>query len=112
MAVRATAVEAMALAVPVVAGTEDPSVRDLMLSTFGSLPYVEATEQTIEPTLARLIESRAMREDYGQRGLAHVRRFHDDRVVVDLLKSIYSEAKPTVQRAAPMRSARSWNRAA
>jgi hypothetical protein len=89
------AIEAWGMGIPVVAGAEDPAVRALMVERFGRLPFVEATEQTIEQALERLIQSEQMRAEYSAIGLAHVQRFHDDRVVVAQLQDIYAAAPPS-----------------
>lgn len=84
------AIEAWGFGIPVLAGVADPRVRDLMLERFGGeLPFVETTPGTIEQNLERLIQSAEMRAEYGARGLAHARLFHDERLVVDRLEEIY-----------------------
>lgn len=95
------AVEAWGMGIPVVAGVVDPAVRALMVERFGRLPFVEATEDTIEVTLERLIQSRAMRDEYGNQGRDHALRFHDDAKVVAQLQGIYASAKPTIHQVLP-----------
>lgn len=106
------AIESWCMGTPVVAGTSDPRVRALMVERFGRLPFVEATEDTIELTLERLIRSPAMRAEYAEVGLQHVRRWHDDPVVVDMLRGIYGSLPPTNHDVvlAPSRSVRSFAR--
>lgn len=94
------AIEAWGMGVPVVAGVADPTVRAAMTERFGTLPFYEASEATIEWALQRLIESPAMRDEYAQMGLAHVQRYHDDAKVVARLQRIYGSAQPT--RAVPL----------
>jgi hypothetical protein len=100
------AIEAWGMGIPVVAGTTDPKVREAMLARFGRLPFLEATEATLEATLERLIVSRAMREEYAAIGQEHVARFHDDAVVVAHLQGIYSAAPAT--RPVPLRRLSPW----
>lgn len=89
------AIEAMALGIPVIAGAADPRVRALMVERFGELPFLEATEATIHDALVQLVESPAMRQEYGQRGREHADRFHSEKAVVSVLSDIYRSAKPT-----------------
>ncbi len=90
------AVEAWGMGIPVLAGVRDEKVRTLMLQRFGgSLPFKETSEETMEHDLEEMIKSAQMREEYSERGLAHVRRFHDEAKVVEQLKDVYLRAKPT-----------------
>lgn len=86
------AIEAFGMGIPVVAGVADLRVRHEMLRRFGELPFVDATPQTLQHVLGDLVASAAMRREYGQRGLEHARRFHDERVVVGQLVDIYGHA--------------------
>lgn len=97
------AVEAMAMGIPVIAGL-DPvlaarqghpiphNTKAEMLRRFGgSLPYVDAYEETVYEALVQLVDV-DNRAAWGERGLAHVRRFHDQPVVVRQLEQVYSRA--------------------
>ena len=66
-----------------------------MLARWGSLPWYDATEATIYDALRRMVESADMRAEYGALGMAHVRRWHDAPVVVDMLSEVYRNAPPT-----------------
>lgn len=94
------AVEAWAMGIPVVAGVQDKAVRKRMVETWGRLPFVEATEATIAKVVKKLVESAAMRNEYAEIGLAHVRRWHADAVVVGMLQDIYGAAASDRQVAA------------
>lgn len=96
------AVEAMAMGIPVIAGIEPAEARkrghlipdetpDEMERRWGGFPFVRATEDTIYDALLSLMDPGA-RNYWGERGRAHVRRFHDDRVVVRQLEDIYRRA--------------------
>jgi glycosyltransferase involved in cell wall biosynthesis len=85
------AVEAWGMGIPVIAGAADVTL-DEMERRFGSLPFYHATQETIYQSLRDLVESPDLRAKYSQRGLEHVRRFHDDRVVVEQLKALYLRA--------------------
>jgi glycosyltransferase involved in cell wall biosynthesis len=85
------AIEAWGMGMPVVCGAADPTL-DEMERRFGSLPFYHATPDTIYEALRDLVVSPDLRAKYAQRGLAHVRRFHDDAVVVEQLKQLYQRA--------------------
>jgi len=86
------AIESWAMGLPVVAGVVDPEVRAAMVSRFGVLPFVEATEPTLERELEKLVRSPTRRRKAGQVGLEHALRFHSQAAVVDRLEPIYREA--------------------
>src|SRR5688500_18146934 len=79
------AVEAWGMGIPVVAGGSDDTL-DEMERRFGALPFYHATEETIYDALRELVESPKLRAKYGRIGLEHVRKFHDEKVVVEQLK--------------------------
>jgi len=86
------AIEAWAMGIPVVAGVVDPAVRAEMVRRFGVLPFVEATPQTLERVLERLVRSPTRRARSAAVGRAHVERFHSQAAVVDRLEPIYRDA--------------------
>jgi hypothetical protein len=59
-----------------------------MRNRFGVLPFYEATEDTIYEALAELADP-ATRAEFGERGRAHVERFHSQQAVVELMEPIY-----------------------
>jgi hypothetical protein len=98
------AVEAWGMGIPVVAGIEPREARkrghlipdetpDEMARRFGGLPFVRADEGTIYDAL-RLLVDPAERVKWAERGMSHVRRFHDQRPVVRLLEEVYRRAVP------------------
>ncbi len=89
------AVEAWAMGIPVIAATDDPVVRKRMLDRWGVLPFVEATEATLEATIKELVLSKDLRDDYGALGYAHARMWHDATVVAPILTDIYQSAPMT-----------------
>lgn len=80
------------MGIPVIAGVTDPQTRRRMLATFGELPFVEATPETLPTRLAEFVSSEDMRREWGERGRAHVERFHSQRAVVERLETIYRRA--------------------
>lgn len=93
------AIEAWGMGIPVVAGGADPTL-DEMERRFGGLPFYHATQETIYDALRELVESPALRQRYGQRGLQHVQTYHDDAKVVEQLKGLYQRAAESRRRAA------------
>ena len=93
------AIEAWGMGIPVVAGTTDPVTRDRMLSILGELPFYEATEKTLTARLEELIVSEPLRAEWGARGLAYAKRWHDDQAVMRQAEGLYeraiAERKPT-----------------
>lgn len=85
------AIEAWSMGIPVIAGAQEPTIAE-MESRFGQLPFYRATQNTIYDALKSLVMSKDLRTEYVERGLNHVRRFHDQRVVVEQLKDIYLRA--------------------
>ena len=84
------ALESWGMGIPVVAGAQPDTLAE-MERRFGSLPFVLADEGTIYQALASLADPEA-RKLAAKRGHEHVRRFHDEAVVVEQLKSTYQRA--------------------
>lgn len=85
------AIESWGMGIPVIAGAQ-PDTQAEMVRRFGELPFYRATEATIYDAIKALVESPDLRAEYSDKGLAHVRRFHDDKVVVEQLKALYRRA--------------------
>ena len=102
------AIEAWAMGIPVIAGVQDPAVRDAMLVRWGSLPWYDATEDSIYDALRAMVESADLRAEYAARGMAHVRTWHDSRVVVGMLSEVYRTAPPTSGSIAAVTTPRAW----
>lgn len=90
-----SAVEAWGMGLPVIGGVRPPLVRDHMLATWGSLPFLEATRDTLEERLAELVTDAQLRAAWAATGRAHFDRFHDERQVVARLLPIYEGAPAT-----------------
>lgn len=85
-------VEAMAMAIPVVAGIADPAARSMMLDAWGELPFVEATPETIEAALEPLVADSAHRRRVGRAGRLHVERIHTPFAVARRYQSLLGQA--------------------
>lgn len=86
------ALEAWAMGIPVIVATEFQRVRERMVEIVGELPGYEATVDTLYEAIRTLVNEPAVREEYAQRGLRYVQRFHDEAVAVERLSRIYDEA--------------------
>ena len=86
------AVEAWGMGIPVIAGA-DPWTLAKMREVYGSeaLPFYEATEDTIADAIEAL-STKKLRTQYAKRGMAHVRKFHDERPALTRLAQLYSMA--------------------
>jgi hypothetical protein len=81
------AVEAWAMGIPVIAGAQPDTLAEM--SRRFPIPFYPATEDTLRYAIADLVSSQVRRDHYARLGLAHVRRFHDEQVVVKQLEAIY-----------------------
>lgn len=87
------ALECWSMGIPVVSGIANPETRGRMLSDFGGeLPFVNATPDTLETLVERLIADRDERARWGETGRAHVDRFHAPAAVVERALDIYARA--------------------
>jgi len=85
------ALEAWGMGIPVIAGASEP-ILDRMRAEIGKLPFYPTTEATIEQSLEALIAAPNLRQEWGERGLRYVTKYHDDQKVCHQLQSIYQEA--------------------
>lgn len=85
------ALEVWSMGIPDVSGIANPQTRELMRRDFNrrSLPFVEATEATLEGLLEWLIEDRDRINAWGEIGRQHVRRYHSQQAVVERAIAIY-----------------------
>lgn len=88
----ANAIEAWGMHIPVVAGCADPFHRDAMERDYGPLPFVEASEDSIEQALAPLVADPALRAEWGERGWWFAERTFSERVVVERALAFYEQA--------------------
>lgn len=94
------ALEAWGMGIPVIAATEFPRVRAEMVATLGELPCYEATPETLYDALKALVNDADLRAHWGQKGLAYVKRWHDEEVAVERLIGFYEEARSVFEVAA------------
>lgn len=85
------AVEAWGMGVPVIAGADDWTLA-AMRKAWGGLPFYEATDATIADAIRALAQSKDLRAEWGARGLAHVRRYHDEKPALERLAKLYGMA--------------------
>jgi hypothetical protein len=84
-------IEAWGLGVPVIAGGEPWTIHK-MKEMWGSLPFAEATEKTLQRVIEDTVASADVRAEYAERGLSHVRKYHDEQPALQVLLELYHEA--------------------
>lgn len=97
------AIEAWGMGIPVIAGV-DPELarskalqhiplntRDVMLRTWGELPFYESTEDGLYVALTKML-SPMIRKKYAKKGMEHFLRFHEASVSTDRLRQVYALA--------------------
>ncbi len=89
------AIEAWAMGIPVIAGVENPIVREGMLDKWDVLPFYETTEETLYDALSAMVQDADLRAEYSKLGTQHVERWHSEAVTVKALKDIYHSAPKT-----------------
>ena len=106
------AIEAWGMGIPVVAGTDErlvPGTRARMLEVFGgSLPFYEANAMTVARRLDDLVSDPEVRAEWSRIGHEHALRFHDEKVVADLLYRIYCSITPSSCRSRVETHGRLW----
>ena len=85
------AVEAWAMGIPVIAGTTDGWTMQYMERNWKPLPFAVAGQGTLGKVIRKLRDP-GRRAASASVGMAHVRRYHDHRAVVDRLLPIYEES--------------------
>lgn len=86
------AIEAWGMGIPVIAGASERTLAEMRRRFSNELPFLQATEATIYQQLKALVLSGDLRAEYRERGLHHVRQYHDQKRVVEQLKDVYSRA--------------------
>jgi hypothetical protein len=84
------AVEAWGMGIPVIAGA-DAWTLGKMRQMYGELPFYEASESTITDALLALADE-ATHTRYSDKGLAHVRKYHDEKPALLQLATYYNRA--------------------
>ena len=101
-------IEAMGMGIPVISGVDPvagaalartnpelavpPLTSDAMSEHWSALPYLHASQASIEAALEAMLAEPALRAEYAARGMAHAQRFHADDVVVPQLQRAYQRA--------------------
>jgi hypothetical protein len=86
------AIEAWGMGIPVIAGASERTLQEMRRRFSNELPFYQTTEGTIYEALKAMVQSPDLRAEYAERGLWHVQRFHDQKVVVEQLKDVYQRA--------------------
>jgi sugar/nucleoside kinase (ribokinase family) len=87
------AVEAWGMGIPVVAGA-DPWTLGRMRQQWNTdtLPFMEATEDSIRLMLKALVVSKDARDHYAGLGMAHVQKYHAEKPALARLAELYAMA--------------------
>lgn len=85
----ANAIEAWGMGIPVISGIADPGFRAVMLDVFGELPFIEATPDTLDAVLDRVIADADLRQEYAALGLEHAQRVHSEEAVARRAVALY-----------------------
>jgi hypothetical protein len=89
------------MGVPLLTGADEWTLAR-MRQEFGRLPFYQTTAETLTADLRKLVKSKALRQRWGAKGLAHVRKYHDEKPALARLAELYVR---TIQRyETPMRS--------
>lgn len=86
------AVEAWGMGIPVVSGADEWTAERMRQEFGGELPFAEATQATLLDVLRELVVSADARAEWQARGVAHVRRYHDELPALTRLAELYHEA--------------------
>lgn len=84
------AVEAWGMGIPVISGGDEWTEAE-MVRRWGALPYKQATEATLKDVIVEMLQPNA-RQEYAERGLAHVRAYHDEKPALAILADLYAKA--------------------
>lgn len=87
-----SAIEAMAMGIPVVSGAFDFTILNLMQYTFGYLPFYLTDQSRLRSRIEDMVNDERLRRDFGELGRYHVNRWHDEAKVVARLAEIYERA--------------------
>jgi hypothetical protein len=82
------AVEAWGMGIPVIAGAEPWTIRK-MTQLWGSIPFYQATEETIGEAIAALATNKRLRTKWAKAGMTHVRTYHDELPALRRLAELY-----------------------
>lgn len=85
------AVEAMAFGRPVVAHLHEPDLERLPVAMRAELPVTDATPETVEDVLRRLLLATDVGE-LARRSRAYVERWHDPRAIAERLVEVYERS--------------------
>lgn len=85
------ALECWSMGISVISGIANPETKARMERDFGELPFANATEDTLDSVLERLVSSPKERRHYASIGMTHVDRFHSPQAVVRKMIELATE---------------------
>jgi hypothetical protein len=90
-------IEAWAMGIPVISGADEWTLGQ-MARQWPAIPFEEANERTVKSVIKAMVESVDLREDAIERGLNHVRKYHDEHRALERLAELYALAIATYDR--------------
>lgn len=85
-------IECAAMGIPVVSGWANRVWRQRTIDLWGNLPWADATRETLEAVITRLVIDATERREIGEHGREHVRRWHSEEAVVRQTLAVYERA--------------------
>jgi glycosyltransferase involved in cell wall biosynthesis len=85
-------IEAWAMGVPVISGADPWTLKAMEQEYGGAIPFYQATEKTLKANLRKLVKSADLRAEWAQKGMDHVRKYHDERPALAKLAELYALA--------------------
>lgn len=86
------AIEAWGMGLPVIAGADEWTLAQMHKEYNGPPPFYPATVETIADAIRALAKSSDLRKEWAAKGMAHIRRFHDEKPALARLAELYAEA--------------------
>jgi hypothetical protein len=83
------AIEAWGMGIPVIAGADEWTSAKMREIYGGTLPFYEATTNTLGDAIRTLATSKAARTKWAKAGMRHIRKFHDEKPALRRLAELY-----------------------
>jgi glycosyltransferase involved in cell wall biosynthesis len=87
-----SAIEAMAMGIPVISGAFDPAILMLMNYVYGYLPFLLTDQSRLRQRISEMAADPVLRKHFGALGRFHVEKYHDEAKVAAKLVKVYESA--------------------
>jgi glycosyltransferase involved in cell wall biosynthesis len=84
------AIEAWALGLPVIAGASEAILARMRKEYRGPVPFYASTEKMVGEDIRKMLASAELRQEWAERGMKHVRKFHAPEAWVRRAHRIYA----------------------